>query len=166
MLKVITAALVFALFWLGALPANAQSQSATIEGLVRQSMAANHLRSLIVQVRSNGSDVYTAAFGESMAGVPATPQMHFRNGAMAFTYMATLLLELVDQKKVTLDAKLSQFRPDLPLRRPHHTQKSRKHDVRLRGLRISKRAAAGRDAESVPPMGAPRAHQDRRRKAD
>jgi len=114
MLKVIAAALVFALCWFGALPANAQSQSATIEGLVRQSMATNHLRSLIVQVRSNGSDVYTAAFGESMTGVPATPQMHFRNGAMAFTYMSTLLLELVDQKKVTLDTKLSRFRPDLP----------------------------------------------------
>jgi CubicO group peptidase (beta-lactamase class C family) len=40
--------------------------------------------------------------------------MHFRNGALAFTYMATLLLELVDQKKVTLDAKLAQFFPDLP----------------------------------------------------
>jgi CubicO group peptidase (beta-lactamase class C family) len=40
--------------------------------------------------------------------------MHFRNGAMAFTYMSTLLLTLVDQKKVTLDTKLSQFRPDLP----------------------------------------------------
>jgi hypothetical protein len=40
--------------------------------------------------------------------------MHFRNGAMAFTYMSTMLLELVDQKKVSLDAKLSQFFPDLP----------------------------------------------------
>ena len=114
MLKVVATALTFALCWLGALPAHAQSQSATIEAIARQSMAANHLRSLIVQVRSNGSDVYTAAYGESMTGVPATPQMHFRNGAMAFTYMSTLLLELVDLKKVTLDAKLSQFRPDLP----------------------------------------------------
>jgi CubicO group peptidase (beta-lactamase class C family) len=33
---------------------------------------------------------------------------------MAFTYMATMLLELVDQKKVALDAKLSEFYPDLP----------------------------------------------------
>jgi CubicO group peptidase (beta-lactamase class C family) len=157
-LKVIAAPLAFALCWFGALPASAQSQSATIEALVRQSMATNHLRSLIVQVRSNGSDVYTAAFGESMTGVPATPRMHFRNGAMAFTYMSTLLLELVDQKKVTLDTKLSQFRPDFTARRPHHAQKSRQHDVGLRGLRLSKRTAAGRSAESVPSMDARRAH--------
>jgi CubicO group peptidase (beta-lactamase class C family) len=40
--------------------------------------------------------------------------MHFRNGAMAFTYMATMLMELVDQKKVGLDDKLSKFLPNLP----------------------------------------------------
>lgn len=113
MLKIV-AALALALCCIATAPANAQSQAATIEGLVRQSMTTNHLRSLIVQVRSNGADVYTAAFGESMTGVAATPQMHFRNGAMAFTYMSTLLLTLVDQKKVTLDTKLSRFRPDLP----------------------------------------------------
>jgi CubicO group peptidase (beta-lactamase class C family) len=88
--------------------------AATIEAVVRQSMAANHLRAVIVQVRSNGRTAYTAAFGESMTGVPATTDMHFRNGAMAFSYMATLLLEFVDQQKVTLDTKLSGFFPDLP----------------------------------------------------
>ena len=36
---------------------------------------------------------------ESMSGVPATPAMHFRNGAMAFTYISTMLLQLVDQNK-------------------------------------------------------------------
>jgi len=88
--------------------------AAAIESIVRGSMAANHLRAAIVHVRSNGADVYTGAFGDSMSGVPATADMHFRNGALAFTYMATLLLELVDQKKVTLDTKLSNFLPELP----------------------------------------------------
>ncbi len=77
-------------------------------------MKQHHLKALLVQVRSGGSNVYTAAFGESMSGVPATANMHFRNGAMAFAYMATMLLELVDQKKVTMDTKLSRYRPDLP----------------------------------------------------
>jgi CubicO group peptidase (beta-lactamase class C family) len=40
--------------------------------------------------------------------------MHFRNGAMAFTYISTMLLEFVDQKRVVLDDKLSKFLPDLP----------------------------------------------------
>lgn len=49
-----------------------------------------------------------------MTGVPPTLDMHFRNGALAFTYMSTLLLEFVDQKKVTLDTKLSTYFPNLP----------------------------------------------------
>ncbi|MGA9017896.1 MAG: serine hydrolase domain-containing protein [Candidatus Cybelea sp.] len=85
-----------------------------IENIVRSSMAENHLKAVIVQVRTNGTEVFTGAFGDSMTGVPATPDMHFRNGAMAFTYMATLLLELVDQKKVRLDTKLSAYFPGLP----------------------------------------------------
>ncbi len=85
-----------------------------VESVSRNSMAANHLKAVIVQVRSGGTDVYTGALGDSMTGVPATPDMHFRNGALAFTYMATLLLEFVDQKKVTLDTKLSAYFPDLP----------------------------------------------------
>lgn len=88
--------------------------AATVESVVRKSMAEQHLRAVIVDVRSNGRDVYKAAFGESMTGVPATADMHFRNGALAFTYMSTLLLELVDEKKTTLDTKLSQYFPNLP----------------------------------------------------
>src|SRR5258708_33990689 len=49
-----------------------------------------------------------------MTGVAATVPMHFRNGAMAFTYVSTMLLELVDQKKGSLDTKLSDFLPDVP----------------------------------------------------
>jgi CubicO group peptidase (beta-lactamase class C family) len=88
--------------------------AAAIQSVVRSSMAKNHLKAVIVQVRSDGTNLYTGAFGDSMSGVPATPEMHFRNGALAFTYMATLLLEFVDQKKLTLDTKLSNYFPDLP----------------------------------------------------
>ena len=90
------------------------SSTAKIASVVRSFMVQNHLKAVIVQVRSNGSDVYSGAFGDSMTGVPPTPDMHFRNGALAFTYMSTLLLEFVDQKKVTLQTKLSNYFPDLP----------------------------------------------------
>ncbi len=92
----------------------ATPSAATIQNVVRNFMAKNHLKAVIVQVRSNGSSAYSGAFGDSMTGVPATADMHFRNGALAFTYMATLLLEFVDQKRVTLDTKLSAFFPNLP----------------------------------------------------
>jgi hypothetical protein len=72
-----------------------QEQIAAIKGIARDAMKQYDLKSIIMRVTSGGKNVYTEALGESMTGVPATPAMHFRNGAMAFTYMATLLMELV-----------------------------------------------------------------------
>src|SRR5579872_3480634 len=94
--------------------AAAAPSPATIASVVRAFMTTHHFKAVIVQVRSNGHDVYTGAFGDSMSGVPATADMHFRNGALAFTYMATLLLEFVDQKKVSLETRVSAFFPELP----------------------------------------------------
>lgn len=90
------------------------STPARITSMAKAAMQTYHLKGLIVQVRRNGRNVYTRAFGDSMTGVPATPQMHFRNGAMAFTYMSTLLLEMADRHRLSLDDKLSKYRPDLP----------------------------------------------------
>ncbi len=91
-----------------------QQQIAVIESIASDAMKKYDLKSIIVRVTAGGTNVYSGALGESMTGVPATPEMHFRNGAMAFTYMATMLLELVDEGKVTLDTKLSNFFPNLP----------------------------------------------------
>src|SRR2546428_64263 len=67
----------------------------------------------IVQVTVAGRPVITKAYGQSMTGVPATTTMHFRNGAVAISYMSTLLLRLVDEHKVKLDDKVSKWLPHL-----------------------------------------------------
>lgn len=109
------AALAAALTFTQSSPAAAANQTQTnIEAIARSAMRQYHLKAIVVQVRSGGKNVYIRAMGESMGGVPATPAMHFRNGAMAFTYMATLLLVFVDQKKVRLDTRLATFYPNLP----------------------------------------------------
>jgi len=77
-------------------------------------MARAHLRAAIVRVTVAGNEVVTRALGESMTGVPAATDMHFRNGAVAISYVSTLLLKLVDEKKVNLDDKLSRWLPDIP----------------------------------------------------
>ncbi len=77
-------------------------------------MGTYDLRALIVRVTKGGRNVYTGALGTSMTGVPATPDMHVRNGAFAFTYIGEIFSQLVDQKKVSLDDKLSTWLPDLP----------------------------------------------------
>jgi CubicO group peptidase (beta-lactamase class C family) len=82
--------------------------------IVRDTMAQTHLRSVIVRVTVDGKEVVTQAVGESMTGVPATTGMHFRNGAVAISYVSTLLLKLVDDKKVSLDDRLSKWLPEIP----------------------------------------------------
>ncbi len=82
--------------------------------IVRDTMAQRHLKAVIVRATIDGKEMLTQAVGESMTGVPATPQMHFRNGAVAISYVATLLLKLVDEKKLRLDDKLSTCLPDIP----------------------------------------------------
>ena len=77
-------------------------------------METYHLKSLIIRVTSDGEDVYTGAMGESMTGVPATPDMHFRNGAMAFTYIGQIFAQLVDAGEVSLDDPLAKWFPEYP----------------------------------------------------
>ena len=49
-----------------------------------------------------------------MTGVPATEDMHFRNGSVVFSYLGTVLLQLVDEGKVGLDDTIDTWLPDLP----------------------------------------------------
>jgi CubicO group peptidase (beta-lactamase class C family) len=82
--------------------------------IVRDTMTEAHLKAVLVRVTVDGKEVLTRAVGDSMTGVPATTNMHFRNGAVAISYVSTLLLILVDEKKVSLDDKLSEWLPDVP----------------------------------------------------
>jgi CubicO group peptidase (beta-lactamase class C family) len=82
--------------------------------IIRDTMASDHLRAVIVRVTIDGKEIVTQALGDSMTGVPATTDMHFRNGNVAISYVATLLLQLVDEKKVSLDDKVSKWLPEIP----------------------------------------------------
>lgn len=82
--------------------------------VVRDFMGQAHLRAVLVRVTVDGKEIVTQAVGDSMTGVPATTDMRFRNGAVAISYVSSLLLKLVDEKKVSLDDKLSRWLPDFP----------------------------------------------------
>jgi CubicO group peptidase (beta-lactamase class C family) len=77
-------------------------------------MARFDLRAVILRVTMGGEEIVTIALGESMSGVPATADMHVRNGAVAISYMSTLLLLFTDQGKVGLDDPIATWLPDLP----------------------------------------------------
>jgi D-alanyl-D-alanine carboxypeptidase len=90
--------------------ANAQEVRAAAE----KAMKDNHLKAVLVRVTQNGEEVANVALGESMTGVPATEEMHFRNGSVAFSYLGTVLLQLVDEGEVELDDTIDEWLPELP----------------------------------------------------
>jgi CubicO group peptidase (beta-lactamase class C family) len=89
-------------------------QSLTIANIVQKAMKSDHLRAVIVKVTQGDKVIINEAFGESMTGVPATTAMHFRNGAVAFSYLGTLLMQFVDEHKVKLDDTIDRWIPTLP----------------------------------------------------
>jgi CubicO group peptidase (beta-lactamase class C family) len=90
------------------------SEAAQVVDLVRQSIEADSLKAVIIKVTRGDKVVLRRAFGESMTDVPATPKMHFRNGSVSVAYISNLLLQYVDDRKVTLDDTIDEWYPDLP----------------------------------------------------
>ncbi|BBZ10289.1 serine hydrolase domain-containing protein [Mycobacterium branderi] len=91
-------------------PAKAQA----VLKVVRDTMTQAHLKAALVRVTVDGKEIVTQALGESMTGVPATTSMFLRNGDVAMSYVSTLLLKLVDEKKLHLEDKLSTWLSDIP----------------------------------------------------
>jgi CubicO group peptidase (beta-lactamase class C family) len=90
------------------------AQASAIAKIVQDAMKTEHLRAVIVKVTEGDKVVTSQAFGESVTGVPATTAMHFPNGAVAFAYVSTLLMEFVDEHKVSLDDAIDRWMPTLP----------------------------------------------------
>ena len=81
-------------------PSHAEAdRAAAIADIVRSAIAKYDLRAVIVRVTIDGKVVTTQAFGESMSGDPATPDMHFRNGNVAFAYHDHPPPPIVDEKQ-------------------------------------------------------------------
>lgn len=90
------------------------ADAVAIGQIVADTMESAHLRSVIIRVTKGDNEILTEAYGESITGVPADVTMHFRNGAVAISYVSTLLLILVDEGTVKLDDRLSTWLPDVP----------------------------------------------------
>jgi CubicO group peptidase (beta-lactamase class C family) len=93
--------------------ASQSAQASAIATIVQNAMKTEHLRAVIVKGTQGDKVVASQAFGESMTGVPATTAMHFPNGAVAFAYVSTLLMEFVDEHKVKLDDTIDRWMPTL-----------------------------------------------------
>ena len=83
-----------------------------VAAAAKRAMEKYHLKAVLVRVTEGTQEVATLAMGESMTGVPATTDMHFRNGAVAISYLGTVLLQLVDEGKVGLDDTIDRWLPN------------------------------------------------------
>ncbi|SDG43386.1 serine hydrolase domain-containing protein [Microbacterium pygmaeum] len=72
------------------------------------------LKATIAGVWHNGDPVLIGALGESMTGVPATPDMHHLLGNLSTPMFTTVVLQQVQAGRLSLDDPLSDWFPDLP----------------------------------------------------
>src|SRR5437016_8515292 len=94
-------------------PTSQPDQASAIATIVQDAMKTEHLRAVIVKITQGDKVVTSQSFGESMTGEPAITPMPFRNGAVAFAYLGTLLMEFVDEHKVKLDDTIERWMPQL-----------------------------------------------------
>jgi D-alanyl-D-alanine carboxypeptidase len=74
---------------------------AAVVDVVKRVARENDLTSVLYRVTKGGDVVASGAFGDNLTGVPADPLLHFRIGNVAFGYMGTLLLRLVEKGKAS-----------------------------------------------------------------
>ncbi|RAG81983.1 serine hydrolase [Streptacidiphilus pinicola] len=95
-------------------PTPARGQARAILDVIERDRHELKLRAVVGRVTEHGRDLWTGAVGPSMTDVPARPDMRFRAGSVGIAFMGTILLQLVDEKKVSLDDHLSRWLPKVP----------------------------------------------------
>ncbi|WP_152627929.1 serine hydrolase domain-containing protein [Streptacidiphilus neutrinimicus] len=92
----------------------ARGQARVVQDAVRKAGRDLKLQAVVARVTENGRDVWTGALGTSMTSVPARPDMRFRAGSVGISYMGTILLQLADEKRISLDDPISRWLPEVP----------------------------------------------------
>lgn len=81
---------------------------------VQETMQRDKLKAVLLGITIEGKEVLMLAKGESMTGVPATIDMHLRNGNIAVAYLGNLFYQLVDARVIKADDPLGKWLPSLP----------------------------------------------------
>ena len=92
--------------------ATRENVAARVGEIVAAAMGEHKLKAVIAGMTIDGETVLLDAWGETMTGVPATPDMHFRSGAVAIAYLGTILLQQAEKGVVSLDDKLAKWFPE------------------------------------------------------
>ena len=90
------------------------SRGAAVLSLIEGLQAKYSLRSVTFGVWQRGRPLVTGAIGNAYPGFDATPNMHIRIGNTTETFETTLLLQLVQKRRISLSDRLSNWFPALP----------------------------------------------------
>lgn len=85
-----------------------------VDRVVRAAMKKHRLKAVLAGIAIDGEPQLVDAWGDSMTGVAARPDMHFRNGAVAIAYLGAVLLQLDQAGVLSVDDKLAKWFPHYP----------------------------------------------------
>jgi D-alanyl-D-alanine carboxypeptidase len=85
-----------------------------VRRIVNQAMHDDGLHAVLARVDVGDRTLAELSPGESMAGVPANLNMHFRIGSIAIPYLIDVLFQLQEKGRLSLDDPVSRWFPDLP----------------------------------------------------
>lgn len=112
MFLAVSAMILFALQ--GGVAAQTSAQKAAKIDEVLTAANKNRLFNGAVLVAENGKVIFKKGFGKANMewDIPNTPDTRFRLGSITKQFTATLMLQLVEQGKVKLDGKITDYLPD------------------------------------------------------
>ncbi|MEE4380067.1 MAG: serine hydrolase domain-containing protein [Candidatus Competibacteraceae bacterium] len=90
-----------------------QERLPAIQKLVTDTIAKEKLLAVLLGITVEGKELLILAEGETITGVPATPEMHLRNGNIAVAYLGNLFYQLIDANIVKADDPIGQWLPEL-----------------------------------------------------
>jgi len=92
----------------------ADPESTQVADLIERLRQRSRLNASIFGVWNGGDQLVTGAIGEALPEVPATRDLHFRICNVAESMTATLLLQYVDEGRLSLDDPVSKWFPSMP----------------------------------------------------
>ncbi len=98
----------------GASPTTDPATQQVLEDVAARQLEEHALGSVVAEVRIDGDVAAQVALGDAMSGEPVTIDGRFRNGAVAITYVSTVLMRLAEQGVIDLDEPIDRWLPDLP----------------------------------------------------
>lgn len=99
-------------------PAQAQTLTTPPDAVaLRQQLtdlkSATGVKGMLASIRVGDQEVVTLALGESMTDVPADLKSHVRIGGISETMLGTILMRLVEQGRIRLEDRVSQYTPSV-----------------------------------------------------